>query len=107
MTHTPHRSHLIACVRLSHAAPTGLSEVVALDSYLEGKFGADFIRDNLTSMLSSVAECLRTGQQWAEGGHGLITGDSGGGSNGSSEQLTACMKELKLKNKWKKQPQLS
>ncbi len=90
-------------------APGGLREVVDFDAYLLTKFGADFIGDNITANMPGVGACLQKGQDWASagsagsGGGGGSGGNSGSGASNSAELLSACMRELKLKNKWKKE----
>ena len=90
----------------SITAPTGLSEIVNFDRYLEDKFGADFLRENITNGVLRIGECLRTGQIWSGIGSSSVENSMvNSGSDNSAELLSVCMKELKLKNKWKREVQ--
>ena len=88
------------------SAPTGLSEIVNFDQYLEDKFGADFLHENITNGVLRIGECLRTGQVWSGIGNNSVENSMvSSGSDNSAELLSVCMKELKLKNKWKREVQ--
>eukprot|EP01032_Pedospumella_encystans_P008107 gene8107-9656_t len=97
---------IIAICVLKLAAPIGLSEIVNFDQYLEDKFGADFLRENVTNGVLRIGECLRTGQLWSGIGSNSVENSMvNSGSDNSAELLSVCMKELKLKNKWKREVQ--
>ena len=85
-------------------APPGFSETVHFDAYLDAKFGAEFIRDNIATNFATVSESLRRGQEWSIEGNSGGDGNNGlsGGKDTGAEVLNRCMRELKLNNKWKR-----
>jgi len=87
------------CIVLT--APSGLSEIVNFDQYLEDKFGVDFLRENITNGVLSVGEYLHKGRIWSGDNDNSAENSMINGSiDNSAELLSVCMKELKLKNKW-------
>jgi hypothetical protein len=82
--------------------------MVRFDAYLDAKFGAEFIRDNIAANFATVSDSLRRGQEWSiesnSGGDANIGigGGGGGGNVTCAEVLNKCMRELKLNNKWKR-----
>ncbi len=79
-------------------------EIVNFDQYLEDKFGVDFLRENITSGVLSVGEYLQKGQIWSGDSDKSAENSMVNGSiDNSAELLSVCMKELKLKNKWKRE----
>lgn len=71
----------------------GLREVIPFDAYLIDKFGAEYVQEHITNNLHTVSDYLKQGQQW---------GALELGTAGAADQLTLCMKELKVRNRWKK-----
>lgn len=90
------------------AEPAGLQEVVCFDTYLTEKFGADYIQENIVSNIESLMQYLRQGQQWsmlelsAAGDTSPARGAPAVPPVPANDQLTMCMKELKVRNRWKK-----
>lgn len=79
-------------------------EIVNFDQYLEDKFGVDFLRENITTGVLSVGDCLHKGRIWSgDSDNGVENSMINGSIDNSAELLSVCMKELKLKNKWKRE----
>lgn len=81
--------HPLHCTRFCLAAPEGLEEAVGWQAYLEEKFGAHYLANEVELHLEAVRDCVM--QEKSEEGQAQ-----------RAEVLRGCIVELRSRNRWKR-----